>query len=267
MRFIVKALLLTVIATVMCGCKTTSLGYFADTTTGTEGTIPLMKNQIKIEPNDELIINVTSAFPEATYVYNLPFNASISQDSPKMNVTSTEKVTYIVGQDGNILFPVLGKIHVAGLTTQQLADEITRRIAADVEAPYVKVELINFHVNVMGEVQSPGQYRFDNERVTVVDALAKAGDLTVYGKRDNVTVWREENGVMTYHKLNLKDSKIYSSPYFYLKQNDMIYVEPTKAREGQADYNQNNAYKVSVVSAIVSGVSVIASLIIALVVK
>lgn len=268
MNFLGKTLLLTILVTALCGCKSSSLGYFTDTAAGVEGSIPLVRNQIKIEPDDELLINVTSAMPEATAVYNLPFNASMNgADSPKANITTTEKITYLVGADGNILFPVLGKIHVAGMTTQQLADEITRRIASDVEAPYVKVELINFHVNIMGEVQSPGQYRFDNERVTIVDALSKAGDLTVYGRRDNVTVWREENGVMTYHKLNLKDSKIYSSPYFYLKQNDMVYVEPTEARAGQADYNQNNAYKVSLVSAIVSGVSVIASLVIALVVK
>lgn len=267
MKKLYRLTLLFAVVILLSGCKATQLGYFSDTYENPEGTIPLSQSQLKIEPNDELIINVTSPFPEATYIYNLPFNSPISLENRKSNLTGTEKVTYIVGADGYILFPILGKIHVVGLTTQQLAEELTRRISKDVEDPYVKVELINFHVNVMGEVLQPGQYKFDTERVTVLDALAKAGDLTIYGKRDNVTVWREENGVMTYHKINLKDSKTLSSPYYYLKQNDMVYVEPSDAREGQGDYNENNAFKVNVVSAIVSGVSVIASLIIALVVK
>lgn len=267
MKFFYRLVCLIAITAILSGCKATQLGYFADTYKNEEGTIPLNKSEITIQPNDELIINVTSPFPEATYIYNLPFNSPISLENRKSNLTGTEKVTYVVGTDGYILFPILGKIHVVGLTTQQLAEEIANRISKDVEDPYVKVELINFTVNVMGEVMVPGHYKFDTERVTVADALAKAGDLTIYGKRDNVIVWREENGVMTYHKLNLKDSKSLSSPYYYLRQNDMIYVEPSDAREGQGDYNENNAFKVNVVSAIVSGVSVIASLIIALVVK
>ncbi len=184
-----------------------------------------------------------------------------------VNHTTTQKQTYIVDKKGDIMFPILGKIHVVGMTTAQLAEELTRRIAKDVEAPYVRVELMNFNVNVMGEVQTPGRYNFETERVSVLDALAKAGDMSVFGKRHNVTVWREEDGVVTYHKLNLNDSKAYSSPYFYLKQNDVLYVEPSESRAGQADYNQNNSYKVSVISAIVSGVSVITSLVIALVIN
>lgn len=251
----------------LTGCKSSNLSYFSDVTT-VEGTITPVKSDIKIEPNDELLINVTSEVPSATAIYNLPFNISATTENLiDNNQALTQKQTYIVSKDGNIQFPVLGKIHVQGMTTDQLAEELTRRISADVESPYVRVELVNFNVNVMGEVLQPGRYRFESERVSVLDALAKAGDMTIFGKRDKVTVWREEDGVVTYHKLNLNDSKIYSSPYFYLKQNDVVYVEPSAARAGQADYNQNNSYKVSVISAIVSGVSVIASLVIALTVK
>ena len=184
-----------------------------------------------------------------------------------INTTTTQQQTYIVDKRGDIIFPILGKIHVGGLTTVELADELTRRISADIENPYVRVQLLNFKVNVMGEVEKPGRYEFPSERVTVLDALATAGDMTPYGKRGNVTVWREEDGVVTYHKLDLNDSKTNSSPYFFLKQNDVVYVEPSDARAGQADYNQNNSFKVSVVSAIVSGVSVITTLVIALVIN
>jgi hypothetical protein len=254
----------------LTGCKSSNLSYFSDVTTvetATEGSLPIVKSELKIGPDDELLINVSSRVPEATSIYNLPFNNAAIKSDLVMNNTVTQKQTYTVDKQGDITFPILGKIHVQGMTSAQLADYLTKRIAQDVEDPIVRVQLMNFNVNVMGEVQQPGQYNFTTERVSVLDALAKAGDMSVFGKRGNVTVWREEDGVVTYHKLNLNDSKIYSSPYFYLKQNDVIYVEPSDARAGQADYNQNNSYKVSVISAIVSGVSVITSLVIALVVN
>ncbi len=268
MKAIGKLLMACVAVVALTGCKSSNLAYFSDIT-ATEGSLPIIKSDIKIEPNDELLINVSSEVPEATSIYNLPYNNPATRAGGDMivNHTTTQKQTYIVDKKGDIMFPILGKIHVAGMTTAQLAEELTRRIAKDVEAPYVRVELMNFNINVMGEVLTPGRYNFETERVSVLDALAKAGDMTVFGKRHNVTVWREEDGVVTYHKLNLNDSKAYSSPYFYLKQNDVLYVEPSESRAGQADYNQNNSYKVSVISAIVSGVSVITSLVIALVIN
>ena len=229
MKAIGKLLMACVAVVALTGCKSSNLAYFSDIT-ATEGSLPIIKSDIKIEPNDELLINVSSEVPEATSIYNLPYNNPATRAGGDMIVNHT--------------------------TTQK-----------DVEAPYVRVELMNFNVNVMGEVQTPGRYNFETERVSVLDALAKAGDMSVFGKRHNVTVWREEDGVVTYHKLNLNDSKAYSSPYFYLKQNDVLYVEPSESRAGQADYNQNNSYKVSVISAIVSGVSVITSLVIALVIN
>lgn len=267
MKIAGKLLLLIAAVALLTGCKSSNLAYFSDIT-ATDGSLPLSKSVIRIEPDDELLINVSAEVPEAAAPYNLP-STNISKSGPQMviNNTTTQQQTYIVDKRGDIIFPILGKVHVAGLTTVELADELTRRISADVEKPYVKVQLLNFNVNVMGEVEKPGRYEFSSERVTVLDALATAGDMTPYGKRGNVTVWREEDGVVTYHKLNLNDSKTNSSPYFFLKQNDVVYVEPSDARAGQADYNQNNSFKVSVVSAIVSGVSVITTLVIALVIN
>lgn len=266
-RFLRNILPIALITLALASCKSKQeLAYFNDLQTSTEGSMPINLTEIKIEPQDELLINVSSEVPEATAAYNLPFNnpALTSQDL-KSNSMTTQKQTYIVDNAGNIVFPVLGKIHVAGKTTLQLAEDLTQRIAKDVEAPYVRVELVNFRIKVMGEVLNPGSYQFDREKVTVLDALATAGDMTVFGRRDNVTVWREENGRATYHRLNLNDSKVVSSPYYYLKQNDVVYVEPGSARSGQAEYNQNNSFKVSVVSAIVSGCSVVVSLLIALI--
>ena len=137
-------------------------------------------------------------------------------------------------------------------------------IAQDVKDPYVRVELINFSVDVMGEVRTPQRVIAERQNFTVLDALAACNDLTEYGKRDRVFVIRNENGERTYHRLDLTSSEVFSSPYFYLKQNDVVYVEPNQIRIDNSKYNQNNAFKLSVISTIVSGVSVIASLIIAL---
>lgn len=258
--------------TLLCSCKThENLAYFSNNTPALEQAVANADWKLKIVPDDELAITVTSEVPEATAIYNLPLVNPASGNSSTVNLrerttltTNTQIQTYIVDKQGNIKFPQLGTIHVAGLTTAQVAEELTRRIAEKVEAPYVRVELYNFKVNVLGEVAKPGLVHIPSERFTILDALAEAGDLTIFGRRDNVTLVREQDGKVTYHRVDLNDAKLFDSPYYYLQQNDAIYVEPTEARRGQAEYNQNNAYKISVVSAIVSGCSVIASLIIAL---
>ena len=165
------------------------------------------------------------------------------------------------------MMPVLGKVHVAGKTTDEITDYLTEQIAKDVTDPYVSVRLHTFKVNVLGEVETPGVVAVKTERFSVLDALAAANDMTEYGKRDNVLIIREENGLKKYVRLNLNDVKVLESPYFYLQQNDVVYVEPNKIRKANSKFNQNNSYKLSVVSTIVSACSVIASLIIALLVK
>ena len=153
------------------------------------------------------------------------------------------------------------------MTTQQLTADLVDRISAEVADPMVRVELVNFRVNILGEVARPGSFNVDRERYSVLDALADAGDLTPYGERSNVLLIREENGKRVCHSLDLNDSKLLESPYFYLKQNDAIVVQPNKIRQDNSKYNQNNAYKLSVISTVVSACSIIASLVIALAVK
>lgn len=255
---------------ISCTSSRENLAYFSVNTPSLEQAVANTDWKLRIVPDDELAITVTSEIPEATAIYNLPaVNPSTGKNTSetikeKTLASTTQIQTYIVDKNGDIKFPKLGTIHVAGLTTAQLAEELTRRIAVDVEAPYVRVELYNFKVNVLGEVSKPGLIHIPSERFSILDALASAGDLTIFGRRDNVTLVREQDGKVTYHRIDLNDARLFESPYYYLQQNDAIYVEPTEARKGQAEYNQNNAYKISVVSAIVSGASVIVSLIIAL---
>ena len=222
--------------------------------------------KIKIQPDDELIITITSTLPEATAMYNLP----LGNPSLKGNINATQSPriqTHIVDRNGMIQLPVLGEIQAAGLSTKELEVVIKNRVSEHVKDPFVRVEMINFTVNVMGEVRAPQRIVVGKERFSVLDALAAAGDLTEYGKRDNVLVIRTENGKSTYHRLNLTDGSIYASPYFYLQQNDVVYVEPNDIKIDNSKYNQFSAFKLSQLSTIVSLASVVASLVIALSVK
>lgn len=153
------------------------------------------------------------------------------------------------------------------MTTEELAQDLVKRISVNVEDPNVIVQLINFKVNVAGEVQRPGTVNVKRNRMTILDALSEVGDLTEYGERSNVLVIREENGERKFAHLDLNSSDLLNSPYYYLQQNDYIYVEPNKVRQDNSKYNTNNSYKLSLTSTIVSTASVIASLVIALTVK
>lgn len=250
-----------------CSSPKSSLVYFEDAhAQAGSREIPVEDYAVKIQPGDELMITVTSIQPEATAPYNLPLS-NPAKNATLGGSTSPQQQTYLVGSKGDISFPVIGKVHVAGMTTAQLTDELTELISKDVVDPVVMVRLVNFKVNVMGEVKQPGQIEVEGERMSILDALAAAGDLTVYGNRENVLLIREEDGVRKYYHINLNDSKLLESPQFYLQQNDVVLVSPNHIQQSNSRYNQFNAYKLSVISTVVSAASVIASLVIALTIK
>jgi len=269
MRFknfiIIAAIMLT-----LTGCKTATentLSYFRNLGDSPSGVMPEGSSyDIKIVPEDELAIIVTSKVPEASAMFNQP-QANYSTRGEYSSQPTPRIHTYIVNKQGDIVMPVLGKINVVGKSTREIEQMITSRVSATVKDPFVRVELMGFNIDVMGEVKNPHRIHVDSERYTLLDALSAAGDLTEFGERSNVLVIREENGKHTYHRMNLADNNIFSSPYFYLQQNDVVYVEPNQIRIDNSKYNQNNAYKLSVISTIVSATSVVASLIIALAVK
>lgn len=263
-----NTLLIAVVGLAACSCSTnkTVLPYFTDIATIKEGSFKAGDYSPEIKPDDELLITVTSEKQGATAIYNLPLS-NPAKSSELYKATTPMQQTYRVNAKGDIDFPVLGEIHVAGMTIDQLDAELTKRISEEVNNPVVNVILMNFKVSVAGEVKHPGTINVTGERFSVLDALTAAGDLTEYGERANVLLIREENGERKFVHLNLNSAETLSSPYFYLKQNDYIYVEPNDVRQANSKYNQNNAYKLTVTSTIVSAASVIASLIIALTVK
>ncbi len=253
---------------ILTACHTTNhLSYLQTLGESREGTLAASDYSIRIAPADELQIVVTSVVPMATVEYNLPSTNTTYTSGSNSVTTSPTQQSYTVDSEGCIIFPVLGKIHVAGETTAQVREKLTRLIGERVKDPQVLVKLINFKVNVMGEVRNPHTVYVGSERFSIFDALAAAGDLTEYGRRDNVTIIREDGDSLLYTRLDLRDAGITSSPYFYLRQNDVVIVEPNTIRQSNSKYNQNNAFKLSVISTIVSAVSVIASLVIALAVR
>lgn len=218
---------------------------------------------MKIKPDDELLIRVTSEVPAATDIYNLPV-ASVSSQEEKLARPNEKIATYTVTEKGTINMPVLGEIAVVGKTVDQLQEYLTAEIGKTVEHPIVSVNLKNVRVVVLGEVANPGTKEVIKQRYSLMDAIGDAGGLTQYGRRDNVLLLREEEGKVTTHRINLQDANTLYSPYYYLQQNDIVIVEGNNIKEANAKYNTNNAYKLTVVSTIVSAVSVIASLAIAL---
>ena len=260
-------LLLFVLPIIAFSCKTKSeVIYFK--TVGTDNNTEISSEKIisyepQIIPDDILSITVTATDPAAVAIFNLPTSSFLTPGETQMNVTPSLQ-TYLVDAKGNIDFPVIGKIHVAGLTRGQLANLIKTKIEAYVENPLVTIQVMNFKVVVLGEVNKPGTVKINNERISILDAIGEAGDLTIYGERTNVLIIRENNCKNEFARFDLTQPDIFTSPYYYLQKNDVIYIEPNKARQGNALYSSNKQYNVSVISTVISAVSVIASLCIAL---
>ncbi len=259
-------LALGIAALTSCSTSKTTLPYFTDISNVEEGSIAAMEYLPEIKPDDELLITVLSSYPEATLFYNLPLSNPGTREG-LMETSNAKQQTYVVDTEGNILMPTIGSLHVAGKTVEQIQKEITEIVQKDVKDAIVRVELVNFQVVVAGEVTKPSTVKVTRNRFSILDAIGAAGDLTPYGERSNVLLIREENGKRNFVHLNLNSSEILTSPYFYLRQNDYIYVEPNEIRQANSRYNQDNSYKLSLTSTIVSAASVIASLIIALTVK
>ncbi|MGM9705576.1 MAG: polysaccharide biosynthesis/export family protein [Prevotella sp.] len=212
----------------------------------------------KIMPKDMLSITVNTIDPNVSKLFNL-YTGSAS------GATNSMGQGYLVDNNGNINFPIVGSIHVAGLTKGQCEDLIRDKIMPNMSAtenPVVTVRMASFRVTVLGEVASPSVIPVTSEKMSVLEALAQAGDLTIYGKRDNVLLIREDqSGQKVMHRLNLKDAELINSPYYYLQQNDVLYVEPNKAKASTSSVSTITTFWVSTVSALASLTSLIVNLV------
>ncbi|MBR6282781.1 MAG: polysaccharide biosynthesis/export family protein [Muribaculaceae bacterium] len=267
MKRYITTLLLGLLLLSCSTVKENNLAYFKNLPSASTGTLPAgVSPELTLRPADELTVTVSSLVPEATAMFNAP-QSNAARSGDVSTTLAPRLATHVVDQQGCIELPVIGRLHVAGMTTAQVEETIRTQVAAQVKDPYVQVRLVGYYVNVMGEVRQPKRITVAQERYTVLDALAECGDLTEWGQRDGVVVIREHNGGNEYYRLNLADTQLMNSPAFFLQQNDVVYVEPNKIKIDNSKYNQNNAFKLSVISTVVSATSVIASLVIALTVK
>lgn len=198
------------------------------------------KYEVIIHGDDLLAIMVNSRDPELA----LPFNMPMVSYQLGSNTGGQQRVLgYLVDTNGNIDFPILGEIHVEGLTRMQLTELIKNKLIEGdlIKDPIVTVQFLNFKISVMGEVGRPGSFTISGDRITLLEALSMVGDLTIYGRRDRVGVIRENNGKRTILFHDLRSADIFNSPCYYLQQNDIVYVEPNKAKSGQSSINQNNS--------------------------
>lgn len=216
----------------------------------------------KITNDDLLSITVTAWDPASVTPFNPPtFAYSTEGEQPLF--PSQSLYTYLVDKDGNINFPVLGKIHVAGITRHELADKMQQMISKYVENPLVNVQLLNFKVTMMGEFNRPGSYTIKNDRVTILDVIGMAGELPLTANRKNLLVIREKDGEKEIYRMDITDPAIFASPCFYLKQNDVVYAEPIKTKQ-RARTSSDRQFTISLFSTIISSVSVIVAMVLSL---
>ena len=234
---------------VFSSCTKRNLVYFSDLPESNDFNTPI-KNYVppKIQPADILNITVSSLNPESNVLFN---NVLLPTASGNTNVIASKiDEGYLVDKNGAINYPVIGKISVAGLTREEAIEKMTGLIKEHVKNPIVNIRFLNFKVTVIGEVTKPASFTVASEKINVLEALGLAGDMTAYGRRENVLIIREKDGVRSTARINLNNKDVLASPYFYLQQNDIVYVEPDN-RVKTADTAPGNRF-LGIFAAIIS---------------
>ncbi|MCC8426381.1 polysaccharide biosynthesis/export family protein [Mucilaginibacter sp. UR6-11] len=234
------------------GCaQRRDLVYFSNMANATSVANPT-NQEVYIAPNDLINVTMHSLNPESDNLFLNKNATSIAMYSP-MKIDG-----YKVNENGMIHLPIVGDIKVAGMKIEEAQKVITAELSKKVKEPLVEVHIVNFKITVIGEVSRPSTFNITDEKIDVLEALGMAGDMTVYGKRENVLVIRNEDGKKTLTRLNLNDKASFNSPYFYLKQNDIVYVEPDKSKA--VEFSQNTRL-MPIVIASISALAVLAAVV------
>ncbi len=219
--------------------------------------------EAKIMPKDQLSITVVTTDPAAAAPFNLTVGNSVGTKGQLAQGSNLQN--YLVDNNGDIEFPIIGKVHVGGLNKNECQDLIKSKISgylAASENPIVTVRMASYQVTVLGEVNKPTVIPVTSEKMSIVEALAQAGDLSIYGRRDNVMLLRENpDGRKEAHRIDLRDANLINSPYYYLQQNDVIYVEPNKAKAANSKTSASTTIWLSVISSVLSLSTLVVSLI------
>ncbi len=211
--------------------------------------------ELHYKSDDLLTINVSALDP----VVAMPFNLqAVSTNRSVIDAQGSLKIqTYLIDVNGNIEFPVLGTLKLGGLSRSEANKYLKTKLSEYIVNPIVNIRLANFTISVLGEVKNPGTYTIDDERISLTQALGLAGDLTIFGRRDNVFLIREVNGKKKYSKFDLTSINVVNSPNYYLTQNDVIYIEPNNAKIRASSYNQNNGVIISAVGTLATIIAIL----------
>lgn len=251
-----KILLMAMLALALASCNTSKkIVYFQDIQVNRPEAITEARD-ITVQPKDQISILVSSKDPQLAALFNLP-RVQYRVGDNNMQNTNGDVSGYTLDTEGYIDFPVLGRLYVAGMTKSEIASFIKKRLMDEnlINDPVVTVEFMNLYYSILGEVNNPGKYMITKDQITLLEAISMAGDLTIYGKRDAVFVVREEDGQRVTHWVDLRTQDLFHSPIYYLKQNDVIYVQPNKVRAGQSTINENSVKSVSLWISIASFLS------------
>ena len=250
-----KVLLLALPVIILSSCGSQKdVPYFQNSSN-----VDLTKSQYlydaRIMPKDQLNITVSAVDDEAVVAFNMTVPTPYTVNS-RSSYSQAMLQTYLVDNEGNINFPIIGQVHVGGLTKSQAERMIEEKIKPFVKEevnPIVTVKMTGYQISVLGEVARPGTFNVSREKITLLEALAQAGDLTIYGQRKNVQLIREDStGQKTIHYFDLTDANIINSPYFYLQQNDVIYVTPNKVKAQNSSVGSMTSLWFSATSILIS---------------
>ena len=237
-----KLLSLLFVAVIATACSTSKdVLYFQDAKGGDTKNVTTLVNKIKMKPGDKITIIVNSKDPELTALYNL-MSSSRTLNNRSSTSSNGYSMPYTIDSYGNIDFPVIGKMNIEGKTREEVAEYIKNELITrkQVLDPVVIVEYVNQNFTVLGDVNRPGKVNIDRDQMTIIDAIALAGDLKVTGKRNDVTVLRQEGDTQKIYEIDLRDTEsINSSPAYYIQQNDIVYVKPNSKSAGGSSINSN----------------------------
>lgn len=249
-------LLFSLVLMLSCGSKQ-DIVYFQDVDMAAVSR-PIEDYSPVIMPDDMLTITVSAFDMVGVRPFNLMAVAYVDEQG---TIGRNALQSYLVDAKGNIDFPVLGKLKLAGLTRIEAANMIKDMVSEYVTNPIVNLRIINFRFTVLGEVKNPGTFTVQNNRITIMEALGMAGDLTIQAERSNVLLVREEGGKNTYNRINLTSEAVFNSPFYYLQQNDFIYVEPNNSRARSATVGPDTNFTLGVIGALLTSAALVITVI------
>lgn len=257
--FLVKKIIPFFVALLLFSCAPRKSSVYYQNIDSLEASEKQNSYEIKIQPDDMLMIIVSADDPESALPFNLStISVPVFGSAGVSNFMGQQSIqNYLVDASGYIDFPVLGKVKVGGLSRSEVLQILEKKIATYIKNPIITIRVTNFKISVQGEVTTPGTFSINSDRVTLIEAISMAKDLTIYGRRDNVLIIREVNGIKSYNRVDITKADFINSPFYYLAQNDVVYVEPNKVRINGAAVGANTGVIISITSLFITLITLI----------